>query len=152
MATPKKPEDEKTRKGPDYELKPATLIDGELPPNPQRTRTESRTLLAENMLALQEHPNLPFEVVHYAAKPGSEANPTGARKIVSRILLPAGDKDRIVLPAAQVEGVVGYYDVEWRDAAYDGGERTGSVVIATWVVEDDDPEAAPEAATNEDSE
>lgn len=156
MATPKKPDAEKTRKGPDYGLKPATVSDAPvqdgvtpdlsmiLLPNPTRTRVEHRTQLQENLLALQEQPGVPFEVVHYAARPGTEENPSGARKIVSRILLPAGDKNRIALPPSSNEAVSGYYDVEWRDAAYDGGERTGSVVIAMWVVESDEAPGAPE--------
>ncbi len=142
MAAPKteaKTEEKKPKAGPDFTLKAITVI-GEgvtleqvAPPEPMRTRSVAHSELKANLLKLQETPNTPFEVAHYAARPGSDENPSGAKKIVNQLLLPPGEKGKINPPAIGDDN--GWYDIEWRSADYDGSDRKGSVVIAMYVVE-----------------
>lgn len=132
--------DTKTKKGPDFKLKAikptgeGTDLADVIPPEPAATRSHGFKELKANLLALQDHPNEPYEVAHYAARPGSDENPSGAKAIVKRLLMPVGEKGRIAAPAIP-EGADGaYYDIEWRSADYDGSDREGSVVIAMFVV------------------
>lgn len=136
MATAPKRE----RKGPDFKLKKLKPVaEGSdlaeiIPPEPPVTRSHSFKELKDNLLELQKHPNEPYEVAHYAARPGSDENPSGAKAIVKRLLLPAGAEGRIVAPAVNEDDKGAYYDIEWRSADYDGSDREGSVVIAMYVV------------------
>ncbi len=130
MAVPKKAPAEKvgatraTPKGPSFELKKAVVQDDNtLPPNPPRSRTVSREELITNMLAIQESPNEWYEIAHYAARAGTAEKPGGARKVVDAFL-----SGKVKAP----EGA-GEYDIEWRDAKYDGGVREGSVVLALFI-------------------
>lgn len=139
MATATKAPSEK-KKGPDYGLKKVKPVaegvelEKILPPEPAVTRSHGFKELKANLLALQDSPNEPFEVAHYSARPGTEENPSGARKIVHRLLLPPTEKERIAAPAVNEEHKEAYYDIEWRSADYDGSDREGSVVIAMYVV------------------
>lgn len=118
------------KKGPSYELRKATVVQTEegvaLPPNPQRTRVASREELVNNLLTIQSTPNEWFEVVAYAARNGSDKNPSGARKVVASILGGA-------IKTPDVQDGAGSYDIEWRDAKYDGSDREGSVVLAMFI-------------------
>jgi len=100
----------------------------ELPEEPARTRNASYSEVKANLLKLQETPNRWAEVAYYNAKNGSDANPTGAKKVVGKFL------DGSVKPPASGEDG-GEYDLEYRSAKYDGSERKGSVVLARYVVE-----------------
>ncbi len=115
------------KKGPSYELRKAAVVETEegvaLAPNPPRTRSTSREELIANLRAIQETPNEWFEVVAYAARNGTETNPSGARKVVASIF-----EKKIKTPDG-----AGDYDIEWRDAGYDGTDREGSVVLAMFV-------------------
>jgi hypothetical protein len=82
--------------------------------------------IMETLRAVAEHPGKVFEVVHYATKNGSEANPGGARKLVQKFL-----DGKLVAP--EIEG--GYFELEYRSARYDGGGRDGSVMLAKFVTE-----------------
>lgn len=135
MATPGKPKPA-PKAAPDFALKPITPI-GEgvelsalIPPERTRTRNVRHAEIIANLQALQDHPNEPYEIAHYAARPGSDENPSGAKKIVQRLLLPPGTDDRIAAPEVEGEG---YYDIEWRSANYDGSDRKGSVIVAMFV-------------------
>jgi hypothetical protein len=111
-------------KGPSFELKKAVVQeDNTLPPNPARSRTVNREELIANMVAIQESPNEWYEIAHYAARAGSAEKPGGARKVVDAFL-----SGKVKAP----EGA-GEYDIEWRDAGYDGGGRKGSVVLAQFI-------------------
>jgi len=135
MATPN---NKKEKRGPDFALKAVSVVgEGDelekiIPPEPERTRSGGHKQLKDNLLALQEHPNEAYEVAHYAARPGSDENPTGAKKVVRQLMLKAGEKGRIAAPSPANEGE--FYDIEWRSASYDGSDREGSVVIAMYVV------------------
>ena len=117
--------------GPDYSVKKITaLVDGDngetvVAPNPPRTRSVSREDLVRNLTTIQETPDEWFEIAHYAARNGTEDKPGGARKVVASFMSGA-----IATPDGD-----GEYDIDWRDATYDGGDRKGSVVIASFIAE-----------------
>lgn len=123
------------RPGPSVELK---KIGKELPPEPQRQGYQlGREAIVETILATAQEPDEWFEIVHYSTRNGSEKNPGGARKMVAAIV------DRsVVLPEVEDAPEGAYFDVEFRNANYDGSGRTGSVLIARFVTE---PEEVAEA-------
>lgn len=136
MATPVKPAAPATapKAQPNYKLKllkPGTV----LPPNPQRTRVVNYEEVINNLIALQKTPNRWAEVAHYAAKPGSDKNPTGAKKVVGKFL------DQSIKAPVSEEYPNAEYDFEWRVANYDESDREGTVVLAMFIPAETDPEA-----------
>lgn len=107
----------------------------ELPPNPARTRNVSYTEVIDNLVTLQKTPDRWAEIAHYNAKPGSDKNPTGAKKVVAKFL------DGSLKAPTSEESPEAEYDFEWRLANYDGSDREGTVVLAMFI-------ASPEGTVN----
>lgn len=139
-ATKAKPEAAKAeKKGPNFALKAVKALaevqvdDGEggtvtvtaPAPNKPRTRTVSREELIANLRKLQTNPNKWYEIAEYAARAGTEEKPGGGRKVVQAFV-----NGRIVAPEGE-----GEYEMDWRDASYDGSDRKGSVVVAVYWLE-----------------
>lgn len=123
------------KKGPNFALKKVkALVTGENEegvevtapaPNKPRTRTVSREELIANLLKLQDNPNEWYEIAEYAARAGTEEKPGGGRKVVAAFV-----DGKIVAPEGD-----GEYEMDWRDASYDGSARKGSVVVAVYWVD-----------------
>lgn len=127
------------RPKPSYALK--VLKDLELPPEPKVTRSaESHyAQVLINLEKLMAKPERWGEIAVYHAKPGSEKNPSGARKVAQKLL-----SGEVALPTTD-DGWG--FDIEWRSATYDGSDREGSVVLARYSP-DEEPEE-PETADEE---
>ena len=112
------------RPKPNYGLK--LIKNDELPdePKPRRDTSGAYPLVIANLEKLKAKPGRWGEIAHYNAKPGSEKNPGGARKVAQKLLSGA-----IALPEAE-DGWG--FDIEWRSAHYDGSDRKGSVVLARY--------------------
>jgi hypothetical protein len=123
------------RPGPSVELK---KIGKELPPKPARQGYQlGREEIVNTILATAQEPDEWFEIVHYSTRNGSDKNPGGARKMVAAIV-----DGSVALPSVEDAPEGAFFDVEFRNANYDGSGRTGSVLIARFVTE---PEEAAEA-------
>lgn len=116
------------RPGPSVELK---KIGKELPPEPARQGYQlGREEIVNTILATAKEPDEWFEIVHYSTRNGSDNNPGGARKMVAAIV-----DGSVALPQVEDAPDGAYFDVEYRNANYDGSGRTGSVLIARFVTE-----------------
>lgn len=104
------------------------IIGDELPENPKPkidvTNQYKRVLDAMEKAQAPKVRGKWVEIRHYASKPGSEKNPGGARKAAAKLL--SGD---VTLPECE-EGWG--FDVEWRNAWYDGSDRQGTVLIVRY--------------------
>lgn len=119
------------RPGPSVELK---KIGKELPPEPARQGYQlGREEIVNTILATAQEPDEWFEIVHYSTRNGSDKNPGGARKMVTAIV-----DGSVALPKVEDAPEGAFFDVEFRNANYDGSGRNGSVLIARFVTE---PEA-----------
>ena len=105
-----------------------TIVGDTLPENPKPkldVTNQYKTVLAamEKAQAPKVRGNW-VEIRHYASKAGSEKNPGGARKAAVALL-----SGSVTLP--ECEDGWGF-DVEWRNAWYDGSDRKGTSLLVRY--------------------
>lgn len=122
-----------------------TVIGDELPenPKPKVDPTGQYKTILESMVKAQgaKAREKWVEIRHYTSKPGSEKNPGGARKAAAKLI--SGD---VKLP--ECEDGWGF-DIDWRNAWYDGSTREGTVLVVRYSPDPDDADAS---STVEDAE